>query len=191
MRNRYYLMRHGESLANVADKIISLPENGVEGYGLSELGHRQARESALASGLTSATVVVASDFLRARQTAENACAALGIAGFELHPGLRERVFAELEGQSGQEYHRVWALDDHDHSHSSFGAESPVALVARLRAVLEELEQAHSGQTILLVSHGDPLRFLQLAVAGRPLTEHQQVRHFAPAEIRALDNLPHP
>lgn len=66
MRNRYYLMRHGESLANVADKIISLPENGLEGYGLSELGQKQAWDSAKASGLPATTIVVASDFLRTR-----------------------------------------------------------------------------------------------------------------------------
>ena len=189
MRNRYYLMRHGESLANVADKIVSLPENGLEDYGLSELGQKQARDSAIASGLPPATIVVTSDFLRTRHTAGHACEALGAAPFRTHPGLRERAFGELEGTQGGEYHRVWALDDDDENHLSFGAESPSALALRLQQVLDELEQEHEGQEILLVSHGDPLRFLQVAAAGRPLTEHGQVRHFAPAEIRPLGDLP--
>ena len=191
MRNRYYLMRHGESLANVADKIVSLPENGLEGYGLSEIGREQAWDSAKASGLPTTTIVIASDFLRTRHTAGYACEALEAAPFRTHPGLRERAFGELEGTQGGEYDRVWALDDQDEQHCGFGAESPAELVRRLLQVIDELEEQHQDADILLVSHGDPLRFLQVAAANRPLTEHNQVRHFAPAEIRPLEDAPPP
>jgi probable phosphoglycerate mutase len=189
MRNRYFLMRHGESLANVADKIVSLPHNGLEDFGLSGLGREQARLSAQASGLPSTTIVIASDFLRARQTAAAACEAIGAPPAQLHEGLRERAFGELEGKSGEDYHKVWAHDQKDSDHTLFGAESANALVKRLRAVLEGLEARHTDQDVLLVSHGDPLRFLQLSAANRPLTEHLQIKLFAPAEIRALEDLP--
>lgn len=191
MRNRYFLMRHGESLANVVDKIVSLPANGLTAYGLSERGREQAEQSARACGLSPATVVVASDFLRASETARIACQALGCPDPRWHQGLREREFGELEGCSGDDYRKVWARDEQDPEHTLFGAESAVALAQRLGDVLRELEDEHDGQDILLVSHGDPLRFLQLWANGRPLTEHLQIRLFAPAEIRSLTDMPAP
>lgn len=189
MKNRYFLMRHGESLANVADKIISLPENGLNGYGLSELGREQARLSAEASGLSSTTIVVASDFLRTRQTAELACEALGAQPAQLEPRLRERAFGQLEEQTGADYHKVWEQDSLGSEHTLYDSESAWALARRMLEAVAALEAKFTDQNLLLVSHGDPLRFLQLAAAGRPLTEHLQVRLFAPAEIRALNDLP--
>ncbi len=187
-RNRYFLMRHGESLANLADRIVSLPENGVENFGLSDLGREQAESSARASGLHP-DLVVCSDFLRTRQTAEIAAEAMGTTNLSVHPGLRERGFGQLEGQSGDDYLKVWAEDERDPEHTLFGVESATALAMRSVAVLDELESLHAGKVIVLVSHGDTLRLLQLDAAGRPLTEHLNVRLFAPAEIRELAELP--
>lgn len=189
MRNRFFLMRHGESLANLADRIISLPDNGLNGYGLSELGREQARISAQASGLPPSTLVVASDFLRTQQTAEVVCQTLGLRPARLDTGLRERAFGRLEGQTGADYHRVWEQDSLGFEDTLFGSESCSALAERMLAVVARLEEGWEDREILLVSHGDPLRFLQLAAAGRPLTDHLRVRLFAPAEIRSLDDLP--
>ncbi len=189
MKNRFFLMRHGESLANVADKIISLPENGLNGYGLSELGREQARNSAEDSALPPTTLVVASDFMRTRQTAEVVCSTLGLRPAKLDPGLRERAFGGLEEQTGADYHKVWEQDSLGSEHTMFDSESARALAERMLDVVKRLDTRWQKQDILLVSHGDPLRFLQLAAAGRPLTEHLQVKLFAPAEIRALDDLP--
>lgn len=181
-------MRHGESLANVADRIVSLPENGLDDFGLSDLGREQAELSARASGLKP-DLIVCSDFLRTRQTAGIAAQAMGTADLSLHPGLRERGFGQLEGQSGDDYLKVWAEDERDPEHTLLGVESAAALAGRSAAVLDELERLHTGKCILLVSHGDTLRFLQLGAASRPLTEHLKVRLFAPAEIRELTELP--
>lgn len=188
-RNCYFLMRHGESMANLADRIVSLPENGLQDYGLSVLGREQAASSAASSGLGPDTLLVASDFLRTRQTAEIAARALGATSITFDAGLRERAFGQLEGQSGDDYLKVWQEDEKDPEHTLFGVESARALADRLGAVLERLEQEYRGRTILLVSHGDPLRFLQLQSSGRPLTEHLRVRLFSPAEVRPLDSLP--
>ena len=189
LKNRYYLMRHGESLANLADKIVSSPEHGCTGYGLSPLGFEQARTQAGRSGLGAETRVICSDFLRSRQTAQTAAAALGSAEPVLEARLRERFFGRWEGSSAANYEPVWRRDQADEGGDE--VESARQLTERLVAVLEELEAAHSGQCFLLVSHGDPLRFLQLWALARPTREHQSIRHFAPAEIRALQDAPGP
>ena len=190
-RNRYFLLRHGESVANLSDLIISLPENGLDNYGLSDLGREQVAENVASSGLGRDTLVVASDFLRTRQTAEIAAHTLGASSPMFDAGLRERAFGQLEGRSGYDYVKVWHEDEKDPEHTTFGVESAAALAARTGAVLERLEREHDKRDILLVSHGDPLRFLQLHAAGWALTRHLQVRLFTPAEIRPLEELSEP
>ena len=75
--------------------------------------------------------------------------------------------------------------DHDHH----GAESPRQLALRLSRTLEKLTHQHAqAQEVLLVSHGDTLRFLQLVANDLPLTDHMKISHFQPAEIRRLDEI---
>lgn len=182
-------MRHGESLANQADLIVSDPETGCGAYGLSPVGRQQAEESAKSSGLQADMEVVCSDFLRTVETAEIAARTLGCGEVRTEALLRERFFGELNGSSGQRYREVWRQDSLDDSHTTYGAESPRSLAARLLKALEILESRHSGRRILLVSHGDTLRFLQLVASGRPLTEHMEIALFRPAEIRPLELMP--
>ncbi|MGE0489597.1 MAG: histidine phosphatase family protein [Vulcanimicrobiota bacterium] len=182
LRNSYFGLRHGQSLANLEQRIISAPEVGCQQYGLSELGHKQA--SGAANGLDPKALFVSSDFLRAHQTALLAATSLGAAEPRLEPALRERFFGEFEGQTAESYPLVWQRDSQG-DHCWRGVESPLALTRRMAGVVEGLEQSHQGRTIVLVSHGDPLRFLQLWFEGRPFTEHARLPHFEPAELRRL------
>jgi hypothetical protein len=42
LRNRFFVLRHGQSLGNVAKIIVSDPKNGCSDYGLSDIGKEQA-----------------------------------------------------------------------------------------------------------------------------------------------------
>lgn len=186
MNNRYFLMRHGESQANRANMIISAPETGCRLYGLTARGREQAEASARASQLPAKTLVYCSDFVRAKETATIAAQTLGCDTPVVEEGLRERYFGQLEGEQGERYREVWKQDEFDPDKPLYGAESSRHLVFRLSKVIKRLEEQHKDEDILLVSHGDPLRFLQLWAAERPLTEHLGIKLFEPAEIRALD-----
>lgn len=191
MQNRYFLMRHGESQANRADLIISDPEVGCRLYGLTPKGSEQAREAGLKSGLREDTIILCSDFLRTRETAEIVSQVLGCSPPLPEEGLRERFFGELEGTSGKGYLQVWHQDTLDSGNTPYGAESPRHLCLRLQKLMRKLEQAYTDQTLLLVSHGDTLRYLQLVMSKRPLVEHLEIRLFDKAEIRPLEELPKP
>lgn len=185
MRNHYFLMRHGESLANLAGRIISDPQTGCAGYGLSERGRRQVRRSITRSGLGPGTRIIASDFLRTRETAAIVAAALGCPRVRLAKALRERFFGDFEAKASSNYEKVWQQDLIQPNGTFHGVESAARLTLRLRTLLSRLESTCSGESILLVSHGDPLRFLQVWAANRPLSEHLKIPLFAPAEIRPL------
>ncbi|SDM42717.1 probable phosphoglycerate mutase [Franzmannia pantelleriensis] len=183
-RNRYLLMRHGHSQANQQGLIISHPDNGLEAYGLSPLGQAQLEQVVSEWHWPTPTRILHSDFLRTTETAARVARHFGLA---MMPDvrLRERHFGILERQSDQRYPTVWALDAKDPTHSEHGVESVISVAQRLQTVVAELEVAHRDETILLVSHGDPLQILLTALAKRPLSAHRDRQALTPASITPL------
>lgn len=139
IKNRYFIMRHGYSLANDNNLIVSLPENGIptsggptgEGYALHERGKRQVYESAtrLSDYLFPASstpllaetpvVIYCSPFVRTRQTAEilrsvlvstSSLSGPDIAAPEPNIELRERGYGDFELQSDSNYEICWEED---------------------------------------------------------------------------------
>lgn len=213
LKNRYFALRHGQSTANVEGVISSLPAVGTTTHGLTPLGVEQARSAApqilAALGGTaelSRLVVYASDFTRARETAEEAQAALhSLAGSATTAGpvvgqltaLRERWFGDLDAKDVATYNDVWPLDLLDAHHVTFGVESVERVAQRLRAMFLELEALHGdvpGTPVLLTSHADTLQIMQCLVARADVRLFSQYR-FGNGEVRALgespDTLPTP
>ncbi|MDQ7731818.1 histidine phosphatase family protein [Halomonas sp. SpR1] len=180
-RNRYLLMRHGHSQANQQGIIVSSPERGIENFGLSEVGEQQLAQLVAEWQWPAPTRVVHSDFLRTTQTAARVATR-----FSLLPSvdtrLRERYFGELEGQSDARYPSIWALDAEDAEHTEHQVEALSAVAHRMQAVIADLEQQEDDETILLVSHGDPLQILLTALANKPLTQHREQTALLPASI---------
>ncbi|UYF99736.1 histidine phosphatase family protein [Halomonas sp. GD1P12] len=184
-RNRYLLMRHGHSQANEQGLIISSPERGLDAFGLSETGERQLDEVVKNWVWPTPTRIVHSDFLRTTETARRVADALGVP-IEKDERLRERYFGEFEGQKAALYEGVWVLDDRNAEHAAHGVEPVARVAARMQAVIEAWEARVSGETILLVSHGDPLQILLTAIAGKPLTGHRDQTPLEPASITLVD-----
>jgi broad specificity phosphatase PhoE len=130
-------------------------------------------------------LIVSSDFLRARETAELARELIGAGPIRLHPGLRERGFGAWEGRSHDNYRVVWERDAVDSEHTDQGVESAVAVQRRAVAVVHELEQAHQGQRVLLVAHGDALQILATAFAGADPGQHRSLEPWPTAGVRPL------
>lgn len=180
-RNRYLLMRHGHSQANAQGKIISTPEQGLANYGLSEQGEKQLQEALARWSWPVPTQIVHSDFLRTTHTAARVAAAFGVE-MQQEVGLRERHFGELEGKADHHYPDVWAFDAKSAEHTQWQVEPVSRVAARMCAVLEALEQRFTNETVLVVSHGDPLQILLTALAGKPLTQHRDQPALLPASI---------
>jgi broad specificity phosphatase PhoE len=186
LANRYLVMRHGQSKANVGGVIVSSIDRDRQGdFGLSALGRDQALAAAGGSGLPAGTVICSSDFARARQTAEIVRDCLGAPGVVLAPALRERYFGEFDGSPVASYARVWAADEAGAGDAVSGVEPAAAVLARAAGLVAELEQAYRDRDILLVSHGDTLQILQAGFAGLDPSRHRTVPHLETAEIRRL------
>ena len=213
-RNRYYALRHGESLANVQGVISSDPAVATENHGLSVEGRRQASDAAdtfaeqLPSNTAHRVALFASDFKR---TVETAAALLQRLGREpqihvhfdrVQPSvaLRERNFGDLNGQDTSCYEDVWMHDRLDAGHCSFGVESVNSVLARSAAFIAHVEQqlaevdvaARAGTSaalepwhVVLVAHGDVLQILQTGFQGVDPRTHRSLPHLNTAVCREL------
>ena len=185
--NHYFAMRHGHSLANQQGIIVSRPENGCNGFGLSESGRTQVQTSLLQQDqLDGNTLIISSDFNRAFESAVIAAELLGCGGdVEIDRRLRERDFGELELGPDDAYADVWRQDALDADNCYRSGESANQVMMRVTGLIAELEQRQQGATFLLVSHGDALQILQTAFARREASAHRQLPHLQTAEIRRL------
>jgi len=104
---------------------------------------------------------------------------------ETHPALRERFFGELEGEDHRHYRQVWEADRRDARHTEHGVESVIMVMARVTALVRELDRAWEDRGILLVAHGDVLQILQTAFQGEIPERHRELAHLDTAEIREL------
>ena len=192
LENSYFGMRHGQSEANVAGRVVSAPNAGIAGFGITTLGRQQVtartRVFMKCNPWASTIRVFSSDFLRARQTAELfAEIASCNAPVLLVPDLRERFFGRYEGLSDSSYHEVWRLDAMDQHHQQQGVESVVSVRERVRRLVANLEKTYRGQQFVLVAHGDVLQISQTLFQDLPGQRHRQLPHLEVAEIRRLNH----
>lgn len=186
LKNRYYIMRHGQSKANLQQIIISRPDNGTrEDYALTELGREQAKSSVTNSPLGKETLIYCSDFSRAKETAGIVQGVLGVSEIHVTQKLRERNFGDWEKSDITNYHKVWELDQDSANHVENNVEAVNEVLDRATSLILDLEKRYSDKDILLVSHGDTLQILQTGFHKIDPTRHRSLTHLEIAEIREL------
>ena len=185
--SRIYLLRHGQSEANVKKLIASSSAAAGESYGLTDTGRTQVRTSvlaALADGTLPATCqIVSSPLLRARETAAIAAEVLGT-GVRVDARLAERGFGAFELRSDEHYDRVWAEDRANPAHERWGVESATSILARVTTLLHELQRSDD-DAFLLCTHGDVASVLLCATQGRSLSQHREVGAMTNGEVRRI------
>lgn len=189
LHNSYYALRHGRSLANEAEQIVSHPDDGVPSYGLTDEGRQQVARGLNAAraiyGLDTSTVIVSSDFARARETAEIVANLLGVSEIIITAQLRERFFGGWDKQHNRHYHDVWRDDLADPEHKRHGVEGTREVAVRAMSLIRELEARYVGRKIVLVSHGDTLQILQTAFERVASSQHRSVAHLETGQLRQL------
>jgi broad specificity phosphatase PhoE len=181
---------------------------GTVKHGLTVEGRLQARRAAtrlvdlVGRDRLHALHFYSSDFTRAWQTADETLSAvrnlitfesavdnsapppLAASGVTRSPLLRERWFGSLDGTELKNYQQVWPRDLISAEHSHGGVESVSAVSRRVRELILQLEAAHDGCSIVLVSHADTLQIMQVYVAGGDARTFSQYR-FTNGEVREL------
>ena len=164
------LLRHGQTALTVERR-----HSGRGDLPLTEVGQRQAAAAAARlsamDGIGADTPVVTSPLLRATATAQAVVDATG-GELDVHSGLTETDFGEWEGLTfaeaaarDPELHRQWLADT---AVTAPGGESFEEVHRRVCKARDELVAAHSGKTIILVSHVTPIKtMLRLGLDAGP------------------------
>ncbi|MBU6500399.1 MAG: class I tRNA ligase family protein [Patescibacteria group bacterium] len=162
-RNNYWVMRHGEAKSNAEHFIDS---GWSKDNTLTVIGRSLAEKSAknflqkLKSSRKKIDVIVSSDIIRTKETAEIAAEALGVKKVVFDKRLREvDLGSMLQGGRDSRYHKLFPTYESKFEGKPEGGESLRDLRSRVWEILQELEKKYRGKNILLVSHEYPIWML--------------------------------
>ncbi len=159
LKNEYFFMRHGEALHNVKDIIACSMETGDK-CPLTEVGIKQVEESALKAKEFGIDLIVSSDILRAKQSAEIISKKTG-AKIELKEKFREWNIGEFDGKNVDEWYAVFPKGDIKRlTEGPEGGENLYQVARRMKEGIAEIEEKYNGRKILIVSHAAPLASLR-------------------------------
>jgi len=182
------LVRHGKTPTTGVD----LPGR-APGLGLAPDGRAQAEAAAERIGALGRrpVAVYASPLERTRQTAAPIARALGLR-VRTERGLLECDVGDWTGRRLKTLAAKpeWAAVQRWPSGFRFpGGESFAEMSARANEAVLRLAAAHPGQTVVAVSHADPIRAVVASAAGTPLDLFQRFV-VAPCSVSAVLYGPH-
>ncbi len=169
---RVLFVRHGKTPTTGA----VLPGR-APGLHLADEGRAQAEEAAARiAALRGVTAVYASPLERTRETAAPIGKALGLR-VRVDKGLLEADFGDWTGAElkALRRRREWkAVQGHPSAFRFPGGESFAEMQARIVGATHRLRAAHPGETIVLVSHADPIKAALNHALGAHLDAFQRI-----------------
>lgn len=172
---RLLLVRHGETDWNAAGRV-----QGSSDISLNRTGIEQARRLSKRLASVHVDAVYTSDLVRCVETARLVLGARPLP-LRLTSNLREVSYGELEGKTRRELESagygpwlaVW--NGGGPCPPPVGGESREQVDARVDHFLSCIAPRYAGETVLVVSHGGPLRLLIARLMGRPVTGWGDIR----------------
>jgi len=165
---RLILLRHGQTDYNIDGRM-----QGHIDSNLTAEGHDQAAAAAPVLAELAPDRVISSDLRRAVDTAEVVAAACGLP-VKFDARLRETHLGQWQGRTVAEIDRDYpgAIAEwrSDPAWAPPGGESRIAVVARSRPVVDELEAEFAdarSETVLLVAHGGMIAGLVTGLMDLP------------------------
>jgi alpha-ribazole phosphatase len=167
---RLFLVRHGETAWNATARL-----QGQRDMPLSAAGRQQAMALARALATQPVQAVYSSDLQRAKETAHRIATTHGLS-VQYEAQWREMAFGCWEGLTWAELQQrdpialaAWQADPF---HLAPPEGETLAQVSdRVQAAFTHLIASHHTHTVVLVSHGGPLRLLLCVGLGLPAQAH--------------------
>jgi len=174
LRNKYYIMRHGQALSNVKAMCSCWPEKFHNP--LTRLGRKAVKESAGKFKKSGKTVdlIFASPLLRTQQTAEVVEKILKVKP-KTDKRLREIGFGEYNGKKLEGMWKSFKNEEDRINKGADGGETYVQILDRMEDVIKDIEKKYKDKTVMLISSEGPLFLLQGKFMG--LTIKQTIEKF--------------
>ena len=166
------LVRHGQTPTTGA----TLPGR-ARGLHLADPGRAQADAAAARIGqLTKVSAIYASPLERTRETAKPIAAALGLK-VQIDRGLLECEFGDWTGAKLNDLRKLPEWNTVQRYPSGFrfpNGESFAEMQTRMVGALDKLVARHPGETIVAVSHADPIKAAVAQALGTHLDLFQRI-----------------
>ncbi|HEY4160509.1 MAG TPA: histidine phosphatase family protein [Candidatus Saccharimonadales bacterium] len=157
-------VRHGETEGNVK-RIVQSHTGGL----LTVRGREQAKDTSRQLAAERFDAIYTSDLRRCIETAELLLAGFPTPSFIRTEQLRERDQAAYDGKSWDDL-PVAILENTDIAARVPGGESWLQVEARIAALLNDLYAQYPDGSVLLITHGGPVKTLRSLVDGLSLEE---------------------
>ncbi|MGB2757983.1 MAG: MSMEG_4193 family putative phosphomutase [Acidimicrobiia bacterium] len=180
---RILLIRHASTAETGKTLSGRLP-----GIPLSAKGRKEALAMADALGTLSIAAVYSSPIERTVETATIIAAAAHQLRVKKDKGLLEADYGDWSGKKLAQLRKApeWPLIQRAPSHAAFpGGETMRAMQNRIIEAIPRLAAAHANETIVLVSHADPIKSYIAHALGMHLDQFQRI-DIAPASLTRID-----
>lgn len=166
LKNKYFILRHGETIHQTEKPgiVYYWPEDKPPAS-LTKVGRGQIKEKAKQLKDKKINLIFFSDVLRTTQTAEIVAKELGLKG-QPDKRLRDTNLGVFQGKN---YKEAWGFFDHNMEERLKKAppkgESWADVKGRMINFIKDIDRKYNKKNILIISHGDPLWFLDSWARG--------------------------
>jgi isoleucyl-tRNA synthetase len=187
-KGQIYLVRHGETAINKEDKAQGSMDEPLNDHGRDQVEALRNTTKDLP-----VEVIVSSDYIRAKQTADilNADFELEIDVWE---DLREQSFGEWEGVEFEEIKK--SLPGKSHPYHEFRVKPPKGetletFEKRVTKALEDIKAKYPGKNVMVVAHGGVYHVMKKLDMGVSWEEYYSQQNFIKnAELRLFESEEH-
>ena len=165
LKNRYFLLRHGENVYQVKKRGLIYPLKDNNSIKLTQEGKSQVKKSLKKIKKEKVDFIYSSDFYRTKESAEIASNELNVKRINLDKRLRDVNMGVFHGRKKEEYYKFFGYKKRKFSKKPPKGESWDDLKKRMTGFLKNIDKKHKNKKILIVSHGDPLWMLEGIIKG--------------------------
>lgn len=192
--NKYFVMRHGESESNIQG-IVSAKKEAI--HNLTAKGRDEVKASAEKIMREKISVIIASPFVRTKETAFLVADKLGLSKEDVvfDDRLCELNAGDFHGKPWSDYYDHFLSADERFEKPPPGGETVLDMKRRIGDFLYETDRKYDGENILFVTHGLSTLLLFAVAKGADKKEILAMEeagfHQRTAEVRELSFAPIP
>ena len=158
LKNKYFLLRHGETIYQTEKKDILYPFPEKNPICLTEKGMEQIKKAAKELSKKKIDLIFSSDIFRTRQTAKIVAKKLDLK-INLDKRLRDVNFGIFGGKPKEKYKAFFTDRREKFFKRPPKGENWNDVKERVLDFLKEIEERYKERNILIISHGDTLWLL--------------------------------
>jgi len=163
--NKYYILRHGQTIYQTKRKEIMYPWPEEKPILLTKEGQNQIKRAARQLKNKKIDLIYSSDFPRTRQTAEIVAQELGVK-IIFDRRLRDVNLGIYHGGKKEDFYRDFPkIPESLYDRKPPQGENWGEVRKRMIDCLSDIDKKHQNKTILIISHGDPLWLLEGLMEG--------------------------